>query len=79
MKKVLYARLHTEAYTPMVGAIGLVLPPVAKTFADLEMTSDGLNLTVRFGFKGFPVELLIPHGNISMMVVEPTESKKSSK
>lgn len=73
-KKVIYARLQTEAYIPGIGSLGIVLPPQSKSLENLEMTATEYGLSVEFLYAARKTEVLVPYGNIVVMSVMPEKS-----
>lgn len=75
LKKVVYARLQTEAYVTGAGSLGTVFPPQSKTLEGLDMSVEEVGLTIKFTYRGFKKELLIPLGNVVLMEVISEEKK----
>lgn len=78
-RKVIYARLQTEAYVPGAGGLGTVFPSQTKTLEGLEMTSGDGSLIMSFTYRGLKKELEIPKTNVVVMELAPEEAKKSIK
>lgn len=75
-KKVIYAKLQTEAHVPSAGGLGTVFPPQSKTLEHLSMTALESVLSISFTYRGVKKELLVPYGNVVLMEVAPSDSDR---
>lgn len=63
-RKVTYARLQTAMHVPGVCQLDPVFPQSNKTLDNLDMSTDGASLFIKFTYKSDKVEMLIPFGNV---------------
>jgi len=78
MKKVVYARLQTNAYAPGVGEMKNTFPPSDKTLNDLEMwLTENENLEIKFTYKGLKKYLHVPAANVAMLDLAITDEKNN--
>lgn len=72
-RKVLYARLQTNAYLPGAGELGSVFPSQTKTLDNLNMSVSALGLEISFSYRGLNKNALVPLANVVLMDVVPEE------
>lgn len=70
MRKVKYARFHSNVYIIGAGELGVVLPTQSKTLESLNMNVEGSFLNVEFKFHGKPYNIGVPLSNVVAMDFE---------
>lgn len=72
MKKVSYAKTHSDIFIPGIGSLTQTLPPQTRN-VHLDMFQSVNGLLLKASFQGVKAQAVIPYANVVLMVLDPSE------